>query len=120
MEILLVEDEQLIQNLVKRVLVGKGHRVRTAGNGQEGWEVFSQDGAAIDLVLADLKMPVLDGLGLLGRIRGSGQAKPCVLMTGHADLTPGEQQQLGAARVLSKPFSSEELLAAVAGVEARP
>jgi CheY-like chemotaxis protein len=113
MKILLVEDEQQIRELLLHLLKAEGHDVTTAENGQQGWERYEQAGGDFNVVIADMKMPVLDGLGLLQRVREQGRGTPCVLMTGHADLEDDTSDLLAGTEVLYKPFDIDEMLKTV-------
>ena len=116
MKILVVEDEQQIRELLLVLLQAEGHAVTVAADGQEGWERFQQAAGDFQVVVADLKMPQLGGIGLLQRMRDAGHRTPCVLMTGHADLTDDASDLLADVTVLYKPFDMDEMLRVVAQV----
>ncbi|HEX7927278.1 MAG TPA: response regulator [bacterium] len=116
MRILLVEDEAQIRELVQTFLAAEGHQVAVGGNGQQGWDRFSEDPAGFDLVIADMKMPVLDGMGLLGRLRMEGHRVPFILMTGHAELNAESGDVPPGVYVMHKPFELDDMLLLVAQV----
>lgn len=114
MKILVVEDEEMLRQLLLHLLQAEGHVVTAAVNGQDGWEQFEKAGGDFQLVMADMRMPVLDGLGLLKRLRAAGHKTPCVLMTGHADLSDDVGDLLAGTEVLYKPFDIDQMLKLVA------
>ena len=67
MKILLVDDEKSVRDLIDRLLTGLGHNVLTSENGAAAWEVFPQE--KFDLIISDIKMPQMDGLELLRRVK---------------------------------------------------
>lgn len=120
MHILLMDDEPQIRELLRRFLSTEGYQVTVASNGQEGWEYFSAAPDTFDLILADMTMPVLGGLGVLRRVREAGHATPCVLMTGHANPSAEDGKWLATAEMVYKPFDLDEMLRVVARVGAKP
>lgn len=112
--ILIVEDDQITQGLLRRFLERSGYEVSVADN---GWDAFqSATSAPPDLVLLDLMMPKLDGFGFLEAIRASTAANVPVIVTSALG-DPGRQTkafELGAKEYLVKTkFSLGELVAAV-------
>ncbi|MEJ1972420.1 MAG: response regulator [Lacunisphaera sp.] len=71
LRVLYVEDQPFMRDMAADYLRGIGHAVDTACDGIEGWQKFSQ--AVYDLVITDLEMPNLDGIGLIRRLRESRQ-----------------------------------------------
>jgi len=113
--VLVVEDDEDTRELMRRVLVGAGHSVRTATNGQLGLNEL--DKARPDLILLDLMMPEVDGFTFLDQIRAREEHRdiPVVVVTAK-HLTPDERQRLeGATQQLLRKgeFSSRELMSAV-------
>src|SRR5262245_37361730 len=119
MRILLVEDEDQIRELLNTFLAAEGHQVTVGKNGQQGWDRFSEDPAGYDLVIADMKMPIMDGMGLLMHLRSGGHRQPFVLMTGHADLSTRAGEVPPGVHVLHKPFELDDMLLLVAQVGAK-
>jgi CheY-like chemotaxis protein len=102
------------------MLERRGYRVLEAADGQEALEVLGRPAPLPDVLLTDLVMPRLDGRQLIARCAEFHPSLPVVCMTGFAgdqDAVPAQ----GAAPVilLSKPFSSDALLAAVNAAAAR-
>ncbi|MBF0277631.1 MAG: response regulator [SAR324 cluster bacterium] len=110
MKILVVDDESSLLSLLERGLLGQGHTVETAENGQEGWEKFIDASDPFDFIIADIRMPVMSGLELLKKIRIENVEVPVVIMTGHGDLNNAiEALRLGTFDFLLKPFKFEQI-----------
>jgi CheY-like chemotaxis protein len=107
--LLVVEDEPLVRMLTTFVLRESGFDVLEAGNGSEALEVLANE-HHVDLVLSDVRMPVMDGMELSSRLRSSHPGLPILFFSGEAGLY-GEA--LGGARCLKKPLTPQELIAAV-------
>jgi response regulator RpfG family c-di-GMP phosphodiesterase len=107
--ILVVDDEAVICDILRDFLEFEGFSVRTAGCGDVAIELFSAD--HFDLVLTDLKMPGLDGLGLLKRIAELDRGVATVIMTGFGTVeTAIEAMKRGAFDYILKPFKPEEVV----------
>jgi two-component system response regulator PilR (NtrC family)/two-component system response regulator HydG len=115
--LLVVDDEPGILRLIDRFARKIGFEVATAGSGQEALQKLQAEKAAVALV--DLRMPDVDGLEVLRRIRAADPDCQVILMTGHASIdTAIEAIKHGAMDYLSKPFDFdrlEELLRRVHG-----
>lgn len=110
--ILVVDDEESIRDLCARVLIRAGFEVITAGSGEDA--LSQLQGEAFDLVISDLRMPGVTGLEVLEAAKASFPTIRVVLITGFGTAeTVARAKQLGADRVLTKPFNPMELLAAV-------
>lgn len=113
-KLLVVDDEKNLRTVVQKELSRQGHDVETAPDGQNAWEMIeSQD---FDVVLCDINMPRLDGIGLLRRIKSKSSNPPEVIMlTGQGTVeTAIEAMKLGAYDYLTKPYMIAELSALVA------
>src|SRR5512139_407388 len=107
--VLIVEDEEAQRRILADFLKGQGYRVQTAANGKEGFARFQQD--LFDFVLADYKMPGMDGLGLLREVRGVNPEARVVLITAFATVESAvAAMKEGALDYLTKPVNLEELL----------
>ncbi len=110
MNILVVEDEDDLLHEIVKCLRRNKHEVMTAGNGLLGWDVFRECAETFDAVLTDVKMPVMDGLTLLQKVREKHSKIPVIIMTGHGDLEMSIQAlRMGAFDFLVKPFDPELL-----------
>jgi DNA-binding NtrC family response regulator len=107
--VLLVEDEAPIRETLREFLLGRGHEVNVARDGQQAAEFLASE-RAYDLVLTDLRLPVGDGVEVIRLARARSQSCYVVLMTGFASLESAiEAVRLGAFDYLVKPFSLSEL-----------
>lgn len=116
-QILVVDDEGAIRYSVSKTLQRVGYTVSEAANGEEALEMIQSE--PFDVVLTDIKMPGLDGVELLKRIKEAAPDAIVILMTGYASLgTAVEALRLGAHDYLIKPSSSQDIRSSVAsGVE---
>jgi two-component system NtrC family response regulator len=110
--VLVIDDDNNMRWVIRRALAQAGYNVAMAASGEDGLELLAQE--PIDLVLLDLKMPGLDGLGVLRRFRQGPADVPVILLTAYASVqTAVEAMKLGATDYLSKPFDVEALKLAV-------
>jgi two-component system cell cycle response regulator CpdR len=111
-KILLVDDEEPIRALFKRALERDGHSVALAADGAEA---LAQLGAAgFDLMLSDIRMPVMDGIALAIEAKTRHPGMLILLMTGYAEQRERAEELRDVVEdVLSKPFSVAELRSAV-------
>ena len=111
--ILLVDDEEGVRGFLMRGLVMDGHSVTVATNGGEALDKLTANGG-FDLVLTDIRMPVMDGIALALAAKRDFPKVVVLLMTGYADQRE-RARGLDAIvdGVLTKPFSLAELKAAV-------
>jgi two-component system chemotaxis response regulator CheY len=112
--ILCVDDSASIRQMVKLTLTGAGYQVVQAGDGAEGLAKARE--TAVNLVVTDLNMPVMDGLGLIRELRKlpSYRGVPIIFLTTESD--PGLKQQAkaaGATGWITKPFQQEQLVSVV-------
>jgi two-component system nitrogen regulation response regulator NtrX len=115
--ILVVDDEPAIRDTMRMILEYDGHDVLVAGSGQEALTTVERESP--DLVFLDIKMPGLDGLETLSRLRGMNDTLPVVIVSAHGTAaTALEAGRLGAFRFIEKPLSQDYVLDAVReGVE---
>jgi CheY-like chemotaxis protein len=114
--ILLAEDENGLRSLVARALTLDGHQVWTANDGAEALETISREGGAFELLLTDIRMPVMDGIALALATARDHPAITILLMTGYADQRE-RANNLDALihDVIPKPFSLAAIRNAVNG-----
>ena len=110
--ILVVDDDAPIRRMLDRTLTAEGYAVATAVDGGDALAAIER--AAPDLVVLDVAMDGIDGLGVCRRLRSKGLALPILLLTARDDV-PDRVAGLdaGADDYLVKPFSTDELLARV-------
>ncbi|MBZ0276573.1 MAG: response regulator transcription factor [Anaerolineae bacterium] len=111
--VLVVDDEASIRNFLVRVLQLEGYEVQAASDGSEA--LMQLESAAYDLLLTDIKMDRLDGVGLLRVAKERYPDLAVILLTGHATV-PSAIAALreGASDYLLKPAKNEDILSAVA------
>lgn len=100
--ILVIDDEQKLLKLISMLLSHKGLQIQTANDGIEGIEQL--DSHSYDLVICDLNMPRLDGIGVIKKARAQGIETPFVFFTGHGN--EGlmiESLKYGARGFINKP-----------------
>lgn len=112
--ILIADDEEAMRALVARALMLDGHETVTAEDGAEALDILSRDGGAYDLLLTDIKMPVMDGIALALATARDFPALTILLMTGFAD-----QRERASGLdalihdVVTKPFGMADIRKAV-------
>ena len=106
--LLVVDDELLIRDLLYDFFNGEGWSIAVAENGEKALEILKN--RRVDLVLADIKMPEMDGLSLAAHIRDTYPSLPVVLMTGYpsVDTAVAALRQKVADYVI-KPFNIHQL-----------
>ena len=112
--ILLAEDDDNVRRFVERALIHSGHEVLSAEDGGLAAECMDRENGAFDLLLSDIKMPVMDGIALALHVGAAHPDVPILLMTGFADQRE-RAHGLDALiyDVIPKPFSLTDLLAKV-------
>ena len=113
-KILIVDDEEPLRLLVSRALQMDGHETMTAEDGGAALDIVTAENGAFDLVLTDIKMPVMDGIALALSIAAKFPDLRILLMTGYADQRE-RAHGLDALihDVVTKPFSVADIRAAV-------
>jgi DNA-binding NtrC family response regulator len=113
--ILIVDDDAAMRDALSEVVRDSGHDVRTARSGEAALAVL--DDEPIDAMLLDLRMPGIDGLEVLRRIRGRPQRPPVTVLTAHATAANTiEAMRLGAFDHLTKPISRADLIRVMLGM----
>lgn len=107
--ILVVDDETVVKQVVVDFLEMKGFEVVGADNGMEALEKLSEH--SVDLVLTDIRMPEMDGIELLKKIKKNYPDTGVIMFTGFADIHAAvDAMKLGAFDYVAKPFNFDELL----------
>lgn len=110
--VLVIDDDDSLRRVVEYQLSEDGYRVVTAATGHEG--LAATRDSVVDVVVSDVRMPEMDGLELLVRLKTMQPDLPIVMLTAHGTIGSAvEAMQLGAADYLTKPFSRGQLSAAV-------
>lgn len=106
--ILVVDDEEQICNVIKKVLLQEGYQIFTAFNGEKALSQLKKN--PVDLMLVDLKMPSMNGLELLKQARAIQKNLKSILLTAYGTAsTAREAMLLGVYDFLTKPFDNQLL-----------
>ena len=112
--ILIVDDSQSMRQLVKMTLIGAGHQVLEACDGRDALSKLT--GQKINLIISDVNMPNLDGIGLVKAVKARNEYRftPIIMLTTESEQSKkAEGQAAGARAWIVKPFQPQNLLAAV-------
>lgn len=102
--ILVVDDESDVRDLLSKFLTRRGYDVATAGDGEAAIEAIRE--YRPDIVLLDIRLPKIDGLSVLQRLRDESDEVAIITMSGNADEdTARKSLELGAADFITKPFN---------------
>jgi DNA-binding NtrC family response regulator len=110
---LVIDDEQIVLDSVRKILTEERYEVDTALSGREGLrKAIERD---YEVVLTDIRMPDIGGMRVLRDVKRAKPTLPVVIITGYATVRSAVQaMKLGAADYLEKPFTPDQLLKAVA------
>jgi DNA-binding NtrC family response regulator len=110
--VIVVDDEKVIREGLRRLLSAEGYRVLTADNGRDALELIR--GESADVVLCDLKMPVMGAMEVLGEVRKAYPNLPVIIVTGQGTIEiAAECLKNGAYDFVTKPFRTEYVLSVV-------
>ena len=113
--ILVVDDDRTARSALSVALREEGYEVAVAGDGEEARDLA--DRLSFDLVVTDLAMPRLDGLGLIGHLKRAFPELPVMVVTATTTAAAAQQAKLlGAAGFVNKPVELDEFLEGVAGL----
>ncbi len=115
----IVEDDQAMRDSLVELLEDAGYSVRTYTKAEK----LLARGTAIEpgCIVSDVRMPGMDGLTLLRRLRAGGSTMPLMLITGHGDVSMAvAAMKAGAVDFLEKPFEADVFLAAVEAALSHP
>ena len=108
MKILVVDDEEGARDLFNTILTDEGYDVSLANGGEEALGLFKS--YPFNLVITDIKMPVMDGLQLLQEIRKMGSKTDVIIVTAYGEVESYlKAMSLGAAEYINKPIRIKEL-----------
>ncbi|MEH6951493.1 response regulator [Nitrobacter sp. NHB1] len=114
--ILIADDEDSMRLLVARAVAMDGHETVTAADGAEALDILTGDARGFDLLLTDIKMPIMDGIALALAAARDFPNLVILLMTGFADQRERASGLNAIVHdVVTKPFSVADIRAAVAG-----
>ncbi len=107
--ILIIDDEKAIRKTLTEILSYEGYKIEEAGDGEEGLRKFKE--RAFDVVLCDIKMPKIDGIEFLDRVRDINPDVPVIMISGHGTIeTAVEAVKKGAYDYIAKPPDLNRLL----------
>jgi two-component system nitrogen regulation response regulator NtrX len=110
--ILVIDDEVAIRDSLRMILEYEGYEFLGAATGQDGLSLLGRE--TVDLAFLDIKMPGMDGLEVLQRIKAANETVPVVMISGHATVsTAVEATKLGAFDFIEKPLASERVLVTI-------
>jgi DNA-binding NtrC family response regulator len=110
--VIVVDDEKVIREGLRRLLSSRGYRVLTAENGRDALDLIRCEN--IDVVLCDLKMPVMGAVEVLEEVRRTHLDLPVVIFTGQGSIENAlECMNKGAYDFVSKPFRTDFLLSVI-------
>ena len=113
--VLIADDEDSMRSLVARAIAMDGHEIVTAQDGAEALDILTDSEGAFDLLLTDIKMPIMDGIALALAAARDFPALTILLMTGFADQRERASGLNAIVHdVITKPFSVADIRAAVA------
>jgi len=111
-KILVVDDEEIVLKSCRKILEGGGHEVFCALSGQEAFDYLEKE--PIDLVITDIKMPGMDGMEVLERVKEKYPDILVIMITGYSTVQSAVQaMKLGAFDYIPKPFTPDEVLVVV-------
>ncbi len=114
-KILVIDDENSIRLLLKKMLEREGFDVMTASDGKEGMDIISK--AAFDLVITDIVMPEKEGIEIIMELKKGYPDIPIIAISGGGVVIPEMYldlaEKLGAVRTFSKPIDKETLVSTI-------
>jgi CheY-like chemotaxis protein len=114
--VLIADDEDSMRSLVARAIAMDGHETVTAADGAEALDILTGDARAFDVLLTDIKMPIMDGIALALAVARDFPDLVILLMTGFADQRERASGLNAIVHdVVTKPFSVTDIRSAVAG-----
>lgn len=112
--ILIIDDELSVRNSIAMILSYENHNIINAENGKKALNILEKSDTEIDAVILDVKMPEMDGIEVLQKIKNINIDLPVIMISGHATIdTAVEATKLGAYDFLTKPLDREKLLVTV-------
>ena len=117
--ILVAEDEESVRHAICEFLTRRGFQVIEAANGREALQALNRAGGRIDAVITDVVMPWMGGVDLVDEMRAAGHDIPTLFVSGLVKDTTELEIGPSDDKVLAKPFTRSQLLAALDEVLAR-
>ena len=118
--ILLVDDDDGVRRILRKVLEAQAYRVVEHGNPQAACDAFDANPAVVDLLVTDLKMPGMSGQDVAAHVWAARPDLGVIFISGYTDHTYSETLNGPRSRFLEKPFASDLLLQRVVELLAAP
>ena len=119
-DILLVEDEEIVATVARRMLERDGHRIETAVDGVDAMQKLGERERFPDVILLDLEMPRMDGRETMARVLEENPAARIILTSGYAAESADSAEPGGNVRFLQKPYTRADLSAAIQEIGGGP
>lgn len=111
-KVLIIDDEDIVRVSCQRILVPEGYEVRSTKSAAEGFSLLAHD--PVDVVLTDLKMPDIDGMQVLKKVKEGWPDIEVIMITGYQTInTAVEAIKLGAFDYIEKPFTPGAIVEAI-------
>jgi two-component system response regulator AtoC len=116
--ILIIDDEESFRHMLSVILIKEGYEVEASSNGEEGLQKAAA--SPFDQILCDIRMPHMDGLEFLRKIKKTGVEAAIIMMSAYGTVdTAIEAMKLGAYDYISKPFKPDEIILTLRKAEER-
>lgn len=121
MKILIIDDDDIVAKSCQRILEAEAMKIYVADTMETGEKLLeSESSTPFDLILTDIKMPGRDGFDMIHEAKKKHPDIPILMMTGYLTVeTMKKGRRLGADNYIAKPFTPEELMAAVVETTSR-
>jgi len=111
-KVLIIDDEDIVRVSCQRILVPEGYEVKSTKSAAEGLSLLARD--PVDVVLTDLKMPDIDGMQVLKKVKEGWPDIEVIMITGYQTInTAVEAIKLGAFDYIEKPFTPSAIVEAI-------
>lgn len=114
-KILVIDDDDIIRALIRKMLERAGHAVVDTANGRQALEMYRQE--AVELIITDLFMPDKEGMEVIRELREENAAAKIIAISGGSSLDSMDYLEIarliGASKTLTKPFGWKQLLTTV-------
>ncbi len=108
-KILIIDDDKGIQSVLSDIIRSEGYETVTAGNGRNALKEIAK--CPPDLILLDIRLPGMDGMKILEKIKKTDQNMIVIMLTGYGDIKDAVQSmKMGAFNYITKPFENEEIM----------
>lgn len=118
-KILIIDDNEELLDALGNFFSMKKYHVKCASNGLEGLKIIESEKEGFDLLITDLVMPNVSGVGVISIMKKKYPKTPVVAITGWGEFPQALAEEARADRILKKPFELEELFGVVEGLMKR-